>query len=142
MSEDFTQNETHLASGWEECAKTMETRSGGMFLKVEDGKSVYLNLVGKPSTYEKEFTPGEGMRARTKIDVWIPGDEKFKTWDMSNTVWKQLLRHFNRRGVAAMDKAVFELGREGTGKESKYWLEYLRDLSEDELRARSKLLPF
>ncbi len=141
MSEDFSQNEKSLGKGWDDSERIMEERSGGLFLKVEDGKSVFINIISEPEVYEKEFKPGDGMRARVKVDVWVPGDEKAKTWDMSNTVFKQLKRQRVRRGDA-FDKAVFELGREGTGMETKYWIEFARELSAAELKQRESVLPF
>ncbi len=141
MGEDFTLNENHLGRGWADAEKIMEEKSSGSFLKLEDGKSTLINVVSEPEAYEKEFKPGEGMKPRVKVDVWVPGAPRLQTWDMSPTVFKKLKRQFVRRGDQ-FDAAVFELGREGTALKTEYMLEYVRDLTADERRAREKLIPF
>jgi hypothetical protein len=139
MNEPF-EDEKYLAKGWDDCDTVAEERSGGMFLKVEDGKSALVNCVGQPEIYEKVFDQAKGPTTRAKVDVFVPGENKLKTWDMPVGLFKtDLKRHRERRGPEFVD-AVLEVGRKGSGKETRWWLDYVRQLTQVEKDLRDTLI--
>lgn len=136
MGEDFTRDEKHLAKGWDESEKVVAERSNSLFLKLEDGKSTLLNVVGVPEVFETTFPGADAPSTRIRVDVYAISEKKLLTWEMSKTVFEQLKRHRSRRPDEFKD-AVLELGRTGTGKETKYWMDYVRQLTGDERELRS-----
>ena len=136
-----TDNETVLAEGWGDVETSMREHSTSSFFKLDDGESALLTVVSKPCFYEKIWGPGEKPVQRIKVDVFDLASGTLKTWDMSRTVFKDQLKFHYERRKDTFDKSVFELFRQGTGKETKYRLDFVRELTAEEYAKLDALLP-
>ena len=135
MGEDFTQEEEkELASGWGDASSAVDSMGSGAYVKLDDGQSIMLCVISEPVVTEKLWPGDDRPSVRVKVDVYIPDGGK-KTWEMSRTAFKALQRQYKRRGDAFGD-SLFELTREGTGMQTRYAIDYVRELTQDEKNAR------
>jgi len=121
-----------LASGWDEVGKFAD--AAGNFVKLEPGESMCMVFVGTIEAVNQTFDKPDGgqeTRTRYRCEVHVPGEGK-KNFSFGKTVLSELRRQRKKR-PGNFDRAVFEIERVGAGLNTKYAIDYLRQLDDSEL---------
>lgn len=130
-----------LASGWDAVGEFAD--STGNFVKLDPGTSVQLVFTGVPEAVEQTFDKPDGTtetRTRYRCEVFVPGEGK-KNFSFGKTVLSDIRRQRKKR-PNGFDRAVFEVERIGSGMQTKYALDYIRQLDDSELGSNDTEVPF
>ena len=131
MAQEAT--ERVISEGWDEVDKSVG--SAGGWMKWTDGQTHSLNVFGKPKHTEKDFGDGKGPKSRISVDVFVPG-EGCKVWEMSPGTYRDLKEERAEAG-AKFANGVFKVKRTGTGSDTRYKFRFERELTAQEIAARS-----
>lgn len=128
---DDKSNERVIASGWAEVAKA--SASSGAWLKWQPGQVIQVNVFGTPVFFEKTFE--DGPKRRVRVDAFVPG-EGVKIFEMAPTTLRDLAEE--RAAVKQpFEDALFSIKRIGDGMKTTYKMRYERQLTPQEIAARS-----
>lgn len=118
------------------------------FLNIQTYRPVLVSFLGKPLPIQTVFVDGrtrpftekwaaQGKKptTRVRINVWVADDDSVKIWEATVGAFKQV--------IAAKDsdekkfsRGVFAIVKSGAGKETRYQVNYVRALTEEESRMR------
>lgn len=146
------------AFGWDSVEARSEVggnRGGGsLFLKIEDRKDVEVVFIGDPVVVQtcfvdgrsQAFTPelaarGEKPSNRVKVNVWNLGTNDVQIWETSLTTFKMVITVRRKLGAEAFGRKVFSIMRQGVGKDTRYTVMPMQDLSESQVQTLRTLTP-
>jgi hypothetical protein len=137
-NENGQEEEQHIGKGWD--VATEEAEKNQRWLKLKGGEKLLINPMGQLETFKKQFPGSPEPSVRYRIEVFCPETASSKEWEFGVGLMNSLNRARKRQGDGFAD-AVFELMREGEGKEGTKWhLDYVRPLSDAEGVMRGKLI--
>lgn len=138
---DLGDGETFLGKGWDTTAKVVKENQGASkWVNLEDGQKTEFNIIGIPEVFTKQFPGRDEPTVRVKVAVYTPALESEQVWEMSKKVWEKQLTRQRQKHADKFEDAVFELEREGTGKKTEYYLDYVRQLKPEEIAKRDSLI--
>lgn len=147
------------AFGWDGVEERSDSMGAGksdgsLFLKIEDKKEVDVVFIGEPVACQtcfvdgrsQPFTPelaarGEKPSNRVKMNVWNIKADSVQIWETSLSTFKAVISMRRKLGPEAFGRRIFNVSRQGTGKETRYLVMALGDISEDQARILATLTP-
>lgn len=121
-----------VSSGWDEVDRTLG--SGGEWLKVNDGQVVELNVVGEPKHIRKAFRD-EKPKDRVLYRVFVPG-MGVKSWEVAGATHAEI-KEERKACKEPFGDALIAVKRNGSGPDTRYRIRYRRQLTAQEIAARS-----
>lgn len=107
-------------ASWDEPAQPRASGGGGDLLKLEDGKTVVLALVGNPIrvlTPKFGEKPGGKMGKRVFATAYDFADKKCKVWNLAPSTFEDLKAIHKE---APFSRHAVKLTRSGTGEATEY----------------------
>ena len=119
--------------GWSKAIE-QAAKDASVYIKLGDGDSVIGGFIGEPSSREFVWTGergvdpgseegkeaiagGERVKVRFSINLYVFKDEATKVFDMSKTVFNDLVKLKNKYNL---EDWSFEIQRTGSGSATKY----------------------
>lgn len=126
-------------SKWDETQKETEGSggSGGDFLKLGDGESAVVAILGDPETYmAKPFQEGQSPKKRVLLNAFVTSEKAIKILDLSGPTFQELCE---ARAKFDFAKWLVSIKRKGTGKNTRYTILPEKELNDAQKASLAKV---